>query len=500
MQSDLFFLDSKNKSEAERVLVSALKLGIDFKLDNAVRKKCSGESLASLAEDKPLSSGQDIYEVLNYFKEKVLPESTNFSSPNFMGFPDAGNSLAGIAGGVLALFLQQNLINQSFCAPSGTFIEASMIKWAREKIGYTPVTHYHNPWDLGGVVTTGGTLSNTMGIMLARENKSPATMQNGITSLNNFKIIVPKGIYHYSVKSAQMWLGCGNQMIEVETQNFKYDLRDLERVLKANKGQIMALIAYAGDSRMMSVDNFQGIHDVVKSIDDSIWLHADACHGYCLAFTQSHKRKLKGIELFDSVTTDPHKVFNIPYVLSMFLVKEPQKLRMISSYSDLIMNEHFSFGQTTPFLGSKEWMSLKLWFMAHHLGDDGIAKILDERLAMAQYLHTQLTRDNRFIVMNDCEINSVAFLYKGGLSTADLEVLNKVQDIIHERILAEGKIHLHHFSIPDAGKISKGVIVRPLRYMGGNPNTTRENIDTMISYVIKIGEDVIKTFTNAISN
>lgn len=80
------------------------------------------------------------------------------------------------------------------------------------------------------------------------------------------------------------------------------------------------------------------------------------------------KHKIKGIENFDSVTTDPHKVFNLPYVISALLIRDPKNIRKVMSLSDLIMQEPFSFGQVTPFIGSKSRLSLKLRFFIKNLG------------------------------------------------------------------------------------------------------------------------------------
>ncbi|MDP2670683.1 MAG: pyridoxal-dependent decarboxylase [bacterium] len=155
--------------------------------------------------------------------------------------------------------------------------------------------------------------------------------------------------------------------MEVETRDFRYDLEDLERVVTAYQGRISTLIAYAGDSRSMTIDNFAAIYDIVKGIDPSIRLHADACHGFCLGCSQSLRSKIAGIELFDSITTDPHKVFNLPYVISALLLKTPSDIKKVTSISDLIMQEPFSFGQVTPFIGSKQWLSLKLRFFIKNL-------------------------------------------------------------------------------------------------------------------------------------
>ena len=82
-------------------------------------------------------------------------------------------------------------------------------------------------------------------------------MSNGVTNPNEYKVIIPKGIGHYSIKSSCMWIGCGDNIIEVPTNNFKYDLEKLRKVIKENKGKIMCVVAYVGDSRTMSIENLQ---------------------------------------------------------------------------------------------------------------------------------------------------------------------------------------------------------------------------------------------------
>lgn len=79
-----------------------------------------------------------------------------------------------------------------------------------------------------------------------------------------------------------MQIGLGHNLLEVETENFRYNLQELEKTLHEYKGQISTLIVYVGDSRSMTVDNLEEIYALCKRIDPSIRLHADACHGFSL--------------------------------------------------------------------------------------------------------------------------------------------------------------------------------------------------------------------------
>ena len=97
------------------------------------------------------------------------------------------------------------------------------------------------------------------------------------------------------------------------------DLKEQIKKIKKSGGEILAVSAYAGDSRTMQNDNFEEIHKICES--NNIWFHIDACHGSALLFSNKLKHKLKGIELADSVTLDPHKVLMVPYPNSIVLFK-----------------------------------------------------------------------------------------------------------------------------------------------------------------------------------
>lgn len=483
-------LNEQTKDYAKECFKEAIDIGVDFKLNEQVKKQKIDNKTIEKIYEMPKET-KSIEDILTEMQEEVLPYCTNWSSPNFMGFPDAGNSIAGITGAVLTDFLQQNLANASICAPIGTYMEIAVIRWLREVVGYKN-TKVDDIWDAGGIITYGGTASNSIAMMLARENHKKDTMSKGVSNPEDFKIIVPKGISHYSIKSSQMWLGCGDNIIEVPTKAYRYDLDALKKTVIENKGKIMSVVAWVGDSRSMTIDNLKEVYNIVKSIDENIWLHADACHGFSLGFSEKLKKKIEGIELYDSISTDPHKVLMTPYAMSALLVKDSKKLKTITSTSDLVLQEPYAFGQITPFIGSKSWMSLKAWFIFKNLGKEGIGEIVEKRCEMAQYLSELINKSKEFIALNDVEINSVMFMYvkdKNNITWTTDEINNKNKKI-KEIMDQEGKYFLHQFPISDDnGRIEKDKTVYPLRYMSGNYNITKDNIEEMLQYVLKIADN-----------
>lgn len=491
MPSD-FILSKENEKELKEYLNQIIDLGIKFKLKENFKEKTISDELKQKLFEMPINSNK-MSDIIRLVEKDVIPYCSNFGSTKFMGFPDAGNSIAAISGAVLSDFLQQNLINSSFCAPIATYIEIAVIQWLREVVGYKNIK-VNNVGDIGGIITYGGTGSNTIAMLLARENHKKNTMHTGVTNPEDYKVIVPKGIGHYSIKSSLMWIGCGDNVIEVSTQNYKYDLKELEKALKENKGKVMCVVAYAGDSRSMTIDNFSEIYKIVKKIDKNIWLHADACHGFSLGFSEKLKSRILGIELFDSISTDPHKVLAVPYTVSALLVKEPKNLINISTTSDLIMQEDLAFGQITPFIGSKSWISLKVWFALQNMGKEEIGKMIDRRCAMAKYLKERLEQRKEYVVLNDVDINSAMFMYVKNRNNIQMTVsqINEINRKIKKKMDADGMYFLHQFSINDDNmKIAKkDTILYPLRYMSGNDNITKDDIDNLITYLDKIITDI----------
>ncbi|HTE46009.1 MAG TPA: pyridoxal-dependent decarboxylase [Gemmatimonadaceae bacterium] len=483
-----------NRDTTSALLKHAIDIGLDFKRQPKIfgARRRPEDIRDRLLDDLPEAS-RSVEDVLEEFTANVLPLCKNEASPQFLGFGDTGDDVAALVGSLLATFTQQNLINQSFDAPSATFVEIAVLRWLRALIGYAnpAACDVSTVWDVGGVVTHGGTMSNTVAMMLARERKAPGTMERGVADAGQFCIVVPRGIGHYSVKSALTWIGIGKQLIEVDTAGYRYDLGALEQALCEHRDRIMAVVAYAGDSRTHTIDNLRRVHDVVRAADERIWLHADACWGLLCAFSDQLRPRIDGIADYDSVTVDPHKVMAVPYSLSALLVRNPGVLRSIASYSGLIMQEDFAFGQVTPFIGTKGWLSLKLWMMMRVHGRSGLAVLAERRVETARRFAELVDARPQLLRLHDPDLLAVAFLYVptgGDPAAPDVDRINSVNKRIHQQMIDEGAWHLHQFGLPDdVGRVRRGATLHPLRFMSTNLRIDESHMVGVLDYVISLG-------------
>lgn len=119
-----FFLNEETKEEAEYLLNNVITSCINWKISNKnVKKKYIISKKMTLIPKKET----DLDEIIKYLFDNI-EYNTNFSSQKFMGFPDSGNSLAGLIGNIFEVFLQQNMINETICAPFATQIELETIQ------------------------------------------------------------------------------------------------------------------------------------------------------------------------------------------------------------------------------------------------------------------------------------------------------------------------------------------------------------------------------------
>lgn len=210
---------------------------------------------------------------------------------------------------------------------------------------------------------------------------------------------------------------------------------------------------------------------------------------------------MNGIERANSISIDPHKGLCTPYPASAVLFKDVADCSLISKSTDItIQKGSYDLGQITPFLGSRAFDSLKLWFLIKHLGTDGISELIEYRYELAKSWHAQIEQSEFFVTLNDVELNSVVFSISpkklGKLiqeRDLDREGLGKLNKLLHDQVYREGKLCIHSFDIVDvADRIATGV--GKLRVLGvtlGNPYTDAQTFPEHIKYLDSLVYQII---------
>jgi len=455
--------------------------------------------------------GEKLDDILSEFSTHIARHSVNFSSPQFLAHPDNGGSASAILGDFASSLINQNLVSHDY-SPAATFLEFELIQFLRRLVGFeTRDPENSSILEAAGAFVFGGTSANYCGLHAARERLRARLREQGkVYNPRKVRVLANRPFTHYSMRRSLHMLGLGNTDLSSEqrtelgvpeeclepvaTKNFKMDLDDLERKIELvlSRGEeIMSIFAVAGDSRMMSFDDLVAIRKISDRYN--LWVHVDACEGGQCLFGRRQRKLFRGIEEMNSISLDPHKVLMLPYNLSLFLLRDIEDVKLVSIATTVIRLGEGSFGTITPGIGSKNFMSLKLWFLLKHWGLETLANEIDRRHDLAMYAAEKIKKSADMTLLNtEVEHNAVGFVYcpkerLPGMTVADLNVLNEQ---IHGYLNRESPYFVHLMGSRDDDYIlsNKGEMAVHLRMMFGNPHTTEADIDGCLEEISIAGK------------
>ncbi|MEB7584997.1 aspartate aminotransferase family protein [Serratia rubidaea] len=342
-----------------------------------------------------------------------------------------------------------NATNQSMDSwdqsPSATIIEMKLIEWLRERVGYQAGD--------AGVFTSGGTQSNLMGLMLARDaffaRQGHSVQQDGlIGDLRKIKVFCSANA-HFSVQKNMALLGFGYQCVtQVKTDEYaRMDLNDLaEKVAQAhaNGEQIMAIVATAGTTDAGAIDPLRDIAQIAAQ--HQIWLHVDAAWGGALLLSEQYRHYLDGIELVDSITLDFHKQFFQTISCGAFLLKEARHYELMR-YQAAYLNSEFDEAQGVPNLVSKSLQTtrrfdaLKLWMGLEALGQKQYAEIIDHGITLSQQVAEYVSAQPTLELVMQPQLASVLFRSRPAQLTDDA-VVALLNQRIGDNLLESGQANV----------------------------------------------------------
>jgi L-2,4-diaminobutyrate decarboxylase len=337
-----------------------------------------------------------------------------------------------------------NATNQSMDSwdqsPSATIMEVKLVEWLREQVGFAAGD--------AGVFTSGGTQSNLMGLMLARDaffaRQGHSVQQNGLTGdLSKLKVFCSENA-HFSVQKNMALMGLGYRSVTlVKTDEFsRMDVSDLAEKLaqaKANGEQVMAIVATAGTTDAGAIDPLADI--AALAAKENIWVHVDAAWGGALLLSEKYRHYLNGLELVDSVTLDFHKQFFQTISCGAFLLKDARHYQLMR-YQAAYLNSDFDEEHGVPNLVSKSLQTtrrfdaLKLWMGLEALGKKQYAEIIDNGVTLAQDVATFVTEQPHLELVMQPQLASVLFRFRPEQGdTAFVALLNQR---IGDALLASG--------------------------------------------------------------
>ena len=481
----LFCNDSKSITDYETAMHNAVQAVSSWLKNEKMYTGGSIKQMRALVDGfKPTKEGIGVQKSLEHLVEIFLNPSLKVHHPHSLAHLHCPTMVASQIAEVLI-----NATNQSMDSwdqsPAGSIMEEHLIDWLRQKAGYGEGT--------SGVFTSGGTQSNLMGVLLARdwaiakhwknEDGSEWSVQrDGIPAdaMKKVKVICSENA-HFSVQKNMAMMGMGFQSVVTvpSNANAQMDVAALEQTLAQLKaeGKIAAcIVATAGTTDAGAIDDLKAIRKLADEYQ--AWLHVDAAWGGALLLSKNYRHLLDGIELTDSITLDFHKHFFQTISCGAFLLKDPANYRFIDYKADYL-NSEYDEEHGVPNLVAKSLQTtrrfdaLKLWFTVEALGEELYASMIDHGVKLTQEVEQYINDTASLEMLVPSQFASVLFrVVPEGYPAEFVDALN--QNVADE-LFARGEANIGVTKV--GGKQS-------LKMTTLSPIATLENVKALLAQVL----------------
>jgi glutamate/tyrosine decarboxylase-like PLP-dependent enzyme len=426
-------------------------------------------------------------EVIDAFRERMAPHMLNAWHPRVLSYFTPPPLVMSVVGELLAQVTQQG-VDVWHAGPVAAYVEEEVVRWLCDLVGYGEGSF--------GLLASGGVMANFMALALARDVRLAEL--RGLDRPPRGAALEDARVYvsdqgHFSVGRALDELGFPPEtLVSVPTDDrFHLRIDGLEAAIVADRqaGRTpFAVVGVAGTTNTGSIDDVPAIAEVARR--EGLWLHVDAAYGAAARLSSRLDSLVPGLELADSVTVDPHKWFFQAYDIGGLMVREGSLLGRVFSRRpeyyrgggdtavahDSHTTESLDF-YTLGFEGTRRWRALKLWMSWHHLGTQGLGKLVERTADIAAYLHGFVEAAHDLEAAHEPELGVVCFRHlRPGLSG---DALDRHQDRLQAALELDGDGWLSTTRLRGATWLRAGVM---------NPMTSEADIDRLLAVLRRLGE------------
>jgi aromatic-L-amino-acid decarboxylase len=343
-------------------------------------------------------------------------------------------------------------------------VEQQTIGWVGEFVGFGRV---------GGVVTSGGMVSNLTALAVARERALPGSRRTGLDGRGTLYVSAEA---HSSIDRSAELLGIGSESVRAIPidAHRRMDVTALDAQIGADlaEGRVpIAVVATAGTTLTGAVDPLAQIAAICQQ--RGVWFHVDGAYGLPAAATESAGALFAGIDLADSATIDAHKWLYVPKACGILLVRDPDALRRTFAHDASYMVDAAENPVDRTLEYSRPFRSLKLWtaFRAH--GAEGFRSALEANLTVARGLADRVRAHPDLELVVDPQLSIVPFRHvpaRGSIDGHNAELARRMQE--------EGDVYV-------TSAVIDGMTV--LRPCITNFRTTDADIEALIETVLRTG-------------
>jgi L-2,4-diaminobutyrate decarboxylase len=306
--------------------------------------------------------------------------------------------------------LAASALNQSLDswdqAPAATTLETTVTRTLAHTLGLTDA-----------LVTTGGTESNHLALLLARETQG-----------NNVRLVHGTNAHHSLPRAA--WLLGLPEPVTIPTPTGTLDPTTLHHTLNRTPPPTL-VAATAGTTDAGLIDPLPEIADICTT--HGARLHIDAAYGGPLTFSTRHRHKLTGLETAHTVTLDLHKLGWQPAAAGLLALADPNDLTTLHHHTDYL-NADDDTQAGLPDLLNRSLRTtrrpdiLKIAVTLKTLGRTGLGNMIDQLCDHAHQFATHIHNHPHFDLYRPPTISTVLFR---PTNTTDTTVAHIRRTLLH---------------------------------------------------------------------
>ena len=390
-------------------------------------------TFTDLADSLPELAG-DAEKVLDDLCSSLIAEGFHVPSANYFGLMNPTPAYMAVLAEMLVAALNPQLASLARSQLAAR-IERETVRWIGERVGWNKA--------FDGTFTSGGNEANFSALAMALAAHFPLSMEDGVAAIAAKPVLYTSAEAHHSLDKSVGLLGLGRRALRriPVNANVQLDPQKLEEQIAQDKAggfSPFCVVATAGTTNSGTIDDLATLANICRR--HRLWLHVDGAYGAAAIFSDRHRDLVRGIELADSITIDPHKWLAMPFAAGVVLTSHPQSLQQ-------------AFATTTPYMPKKtgaappldnfqvstQWSrrmnSLKLWLTLRVHGRQAYEELIDRQLKLAGFFADWVRSSGVFELAAPQVLPIVNFRLKG----ADDEERRAAQDALVHEVTRDGR-------------------------------------------------------------
>lgn len=328
--------------------------------------------------------GEDVATVLDNLCSEMMAQGFHVPSANYFGLMNPTPTYMAVLAEALVAALNPQLASLARSQLAAR-IERETVRWIGGRVGW------EKPFD--GTFTSGGNEANFSALAMSLAMRFPQSVEDGLATCGSKPVLYASAEAHHSLDKSVGLLGLGRKALRRIPVNAaaQMDTAQLERQITQDKSEGFApfcVVATAGTTNSGAIDDLIKLAEICKQHE--LWLHIDGAYGAAAIFSDRHRELVRGIELADSVTIDPHKWLAMPFAAGVVLTSHPEALQQAFATSTPYMpKKSGSAPLLDNFQVSTQWSrrmnSLKLWLTLQVHGRHAYEELIDRQLKLAAF-------------------------------------------------------------------------------------------------------------------